>query len=281
MIGLPGESRYATVDGINTHYVVAGDGPPHLLFHGLGASVVTWRDNIGPLSRAFRVYALDLPGHGDSEKPDIYYAVDALVRFVVQFVESQDMDRPAIVGNSVGGALALIVALHHPSLISGLVLVGSAGLGREVSNYIRLATIPGLGELLESSKVGGTRFMLNNVFHDRRLVSQDLLDEIYRTREMPGAKEAVLRILRNTVGLRGVRSEYVLVDRLRNLNVPLMMVWGAQDRIVPVSHAYRASETAPNVALRVFDECGHWPHMERADCFNSLVLEFLSDRFSS
>ncbi len=275
MIELPGESRYVRVGNIDAHYVVAGEGPPLLLLHGLGASVVTWRDNIGPLSRAFRVYALDLPGHGDSDKPDIDYSADTVVQFLLGFIESLGIERPRMIGNSIGGALALITALRYPDLVDGLVLVDSGGLGREVPLYVRLVSVPGLGELLESSKIGGTRFMLYNVFHDRSFVTQDLLNELYRCRQMPGAKEAVVRAVRNTVNLVGVRTQYVLVDALKSLDVPLMLVWGADDRILPVSHAYRAAEAAPQAQLEVYDGCGHWPHMERAADFNRAVVEFL------
>ena len=275
MIELPGESRYVRVGNIDTHQVVAGEAPPLLLLHGLGASVITWRDNIGPLSRAFRVYALDLPGHGDSDKPDIDYSADTVVQFLLGFVESLGIERPRMIGNSIGGALALITALRYPDLVDGLVLVDSGGLGREVPLYVRLVSVPGLGELLESSKVGGTRFMLYNVFHDRSFVTQDLLDELYRCRQMPGAKEAVVRAVRNTVNLMGVRTQYVLVDALKSLDLPLMLVWGAEDRILPVSHAYRAAEAAPHARLEVYDGCGHWPHMERAADFNRAVVEFL------
>ena len=276
MIELPGESRHVTVDGVNTHYVVAGDGAPLLLIHGLGASVATWRDNIGPLSEAFRVYAMDLPGHGDSDKPDIDCAPETVLRFVVRFAESLNLERPAIIGNSVGGGLGLMMALRYPDKVSRLVLVDSVSLGREVSVYIRLVWVPVLGEVLESSRVGGPRFMLYKVFHDPSFVTQELLDELYRSRDMPGAKEAVVRAIRRGVNLRGIRSRYVLVDELKHLEVPLMVAWGAQDQILPVSHAYRASEAAPQAFLHVFDQCGHWPHMEKAPAFNSLVLKFLT-----
>ena len=186
------------------------------------------------------------------------------------------MDRPAIIGNSVGGALALMMTLCHPDTVSRLVLVDSASLGRELNFYRRLVSVPLLGESLESSRVGGAKIMLNNVFHDASLVTQELLDELNRSRSMPGAKKAVVRVIRNTVNLRGVRKEYVLLDQLHRLEQPLMVVWGAQDKIIPVSHAYRASEKAPNARLEVFDRCGHWPHMEKAAEFNSLVLNFLS-----
>ena len=276
MIELPGESRYVTVDGIKTHYVVAGAGHPLLLFHGLGASVVTWRDNIGPLSKAFRVYAVDFPGHGDSDKPDFDYATDTILRFVAHFMETLKLDRVAIIGTSVGGAVGLMMALRFPHLVSTLVLVDSASLGKEVSFYLRLVSVQGLGEFLESSRVGGTRFMLYKVFHDPSFVTQELLDELYRSRQMPGAKEAVVRIIRNNVSLRGGRGQYLLVDSLKHLTMPLMVVWGAEDHILPVSHAYRASEAAPQARLHVFDQCGRWPHMEKAPAFNSLVLGFLS-----
>ena len=276
MIDLQGESRFVTVDGLNTHYVVAGEGPPLLLLHGLGASVVTWRDNIGPLSERHRVYAVDLPGHGDSDKPDIDYKIDTMIRFVADLAESLDIQRAGLIGNSVGGALGLMVALRYPDLVSSLVLVDSGSLGKEVSLYIRLVSLPVLGDFLESSSVGGTQFMLQNVFHDRRFVTQELLDELYRSRQMRGAKEAVVRVIRNTVNLMGVRPKHVLVDELAALKSPLMIVWGAQDRIFPVSQAYRASEAAPDAELQVFDQCGHWPHMERAPAFNSLVNDFLS-----
>ena len=276
MIELPGKSRYVTVDGIDTHYVVAGEGPPLLLVHGLGASVVTWRDNIGPLSNTFQVYAVDLPGHGDTDKPDFDYAADAIVDFIVGFSGALNLDRPGFIGNSIGGALGMMTAVRYPELVSSLVLVSSASLGREVSIYLRLVSLPILGDLLESSSVGGTRFMLYKVFHDRSFATEELVEELFRSRRMPGAKEAVVRVIRNTVNLLGVRKEHILVNQLESLKLPVMIVWGAQDQILPVSHAYRASEAAAHVRLQVFDQCGHWPHMEKASEFNSLVLKFLS-----
>ena len=169
------------------HYVVAGTGSPVLPLHGLGASVATWRDNIGPLSENFRVVPLDLPGHGDSAKPDIDYEPEAMSRFVAHFVEATGLGSPAVVGNSVGGAIGLRMALQSPVLVSALALVSSASLGREVSKYLGLASLPGIGGLLESRGVSGTRFMLKKVFRDPRFVQEALVDELWRTRQLPGA----------------------------------------------------------------------------------------------
>ena len=172
MIALPGESRYIDVDGLKPHYVVAGEGPPILLLHGLGASVVTWRDNIGPLSESHTVYALDFPGHGDTDNPDIDYAPETILRFMVRLLAELKLDRVAIIGNSVGGAVGLMMALRHGDRVSGLVLVGSAGLGRDISPYVRLLSLPLVGRVLESSKVGGTKHMLYNVFWDDKFITR-------------------------------------------------------------------------------------------------------------
>ena len=118
--------------------------------------------------------------------------------------------------------------------------------------------------------------MLHKVFHDRSFATEQLLEELFRTRRMPGAKEAVVRAFRNTVILLSVRKEYVLVDKLESLKLPMMIVWGARDQSIPVSHAYQASESTAHVRLHVFGRCGHRPHMEKASEFNSLVLNFLS-----
>lgn len=276
MLHLPGESHYVTVDGISTHYLVSGEGSPLLLFHGLGSSVVTWRDNIAPLSEHFRVYAFDLPGHGDSDKPDIDYLPITMVDFVGKLIHSLNLGRVNIVGNSIGGALSLMVALKYPELVSSLVLASSAGLGKNLSIFVRLVSLPLIGNVMESSNMIVTRLMLMKVFHDDSFITHELLDELHRSRSMPGAKNAVLRVLRRTVSLGGVRREYVLTQELSKLEIPVLLVWGAQDEIIPVSHGYGALEAASNVRLEVFDECGHWPHMEKAEAFNSLVSKFLS-----
>ena len=178
-------------------------------------------------------------------------------------------------GSSVGGALALLMCLREPDRFSKLVLVDSAGLGRKLSLYVRLVSLPLLGQILESTRVGGTKYMLYNVFEDQSFVTDELLEDLYRSRKMPGAKEAVVRTVQETVNLFGVRSKWVLLDALKSLKVPLLLVWGDQDRILPVSQAYAAAEAAPDATLKVFDACGHWPHMERSPEFNELLLDFL------
>ena len=276
MVNLPGESRDITINGIRVRYVEAGHGPPVLLIHGLGVSAATWRDNMAALAKRHRVYAVDLPGHGDSEIPDISYESASMVDFVRELIAALGHQQIALVGSSLGGGLCLLVAVDHPEIVSKLVLSSSGGVGREVSMILRLASLPWVGELMASGPVDGTQILLRKTFHDKRFASRELLDEFRRTNRLPGARNASLRIIRTHIGLWGVRRKSIVSGRLRRLAVPTLVFWGADDEIIPVKHAYRAARSLPFCDLHVFGNCGHWPHMERADDFNRLTLEFLS-----
>ena len=276
MLTLPGEHGDIVVAGIRVRYVEAGRGSPVVLLHGLASSKAVWWNNIGPLARSHRVIALDLPGHGDSEKPQIAYDAESMIEFMRGFIEALGLQRAALIGGSLGGGLALHTAFAHPDLVSALVLTGSAALGREIAGVIRLASLPRVGEFMMSGTVDNTRVMLRRIMFDQSLVSAELLGELQRTNHMPGASEAALMIVRNFVGIWGVRRKYVVTNRLRRLDVPTLIFWGADDRIIPVKHAHSAARALPSADLHVFGNCGHWPHVERASDFNRLTLEFLS-----
>ena len=276
MITLPGESRYATIGGIRTHYVLAGQGRPVVLIHGLGASVATWRDNIAPLAERLAVYAVDLPGHGDSDKPDISYDAESMAEFVRAFADHLGIENPALVGHSMGGGLALITALTYPELVSRLVLVSSGSLGRQVTPFLRLVTLRWIGEWFTGGRFDTTGLMLRQSFHDESLIAPELVDELRRTSSMPGAREARLKVVRNFISPWGVRRKYIRTGELDTLDMPLMIVWGEKDRILPPAHGRQAAEASGTAELHVLADCGHWPHMERAAEFNALALEFLS-----
>ncbi|MBI2935631.1 MAG: alpha/beta fold hydrolase, partial [Chloroflexi bacterium] len=160
------EPRFIDVDGIRVHCIVAGRGEPVVLLHGLGASHIAWRDNIGPLSRRYAVYALDLPGHGDSAKPPLTYALPEGSSFLSSLLDTLRLDRAHLVGNSLGGMIALQFALDHPERVTKLVLADPAGLGRRIVLFVRLSSLPLLGELLERPTLFGTRALLKVVFYD-------------------------------------------------------------------------------------------------------------------
>ncbi|MBI2856629.1 MAG: alpha/beta fold hydrolase [Chloroflexi bacterium] len=269
------EHRFVDVGGIRTHYVVAGEGPPLLLLHGLGATLIAWAANIAPLAQKFTVYAPDIPGHGESDKPDLDYRVPTGAKFIRDFMHTLGIPRAYIIGNSMGGILALRAALDYPSLVEKLVLVDAAGLGRRLSWYLRIISLPLIGDVLEPTSLRGARALLRNIFYDRSLVQDGLVQELYHARSMPGAKRAVLKTIRGAVNMGGLKQEWVMAKQLNELQAPTLIVWGSQDRLVPVEDARAAVQQAPGVRLHIFDQCGHWPQLEKAGEFNQMVLDFL------
>jgi pimeloyl-ACP methyl ester carboxylesterase len=142
------EEQQIEVDGLLTHYLAAGEGPPLLLLHALGESALDWRWVLPDLARTHRVYAPDLPGFGDSAKPTADYSPVFFEGFVAAFLDALEVERAAVVGNSLGGLIALRLALSEPARTSALALIDSAGLGREVSSALESPTLPGYGEML-------------------------------------------------------------------------------------------------------------------------------------
>ena len=270
--------RYIEVAGIGTHFVVEGHGPPVVLIHGLGSSLAVWQRTILPLAERHTVYALDMPGHGDSEKPDIQYTLDAGIDYLDAFLDAMDLPRATLVGNSMGGLLALGFALERSERVSRLALVDAAGLGRELAFLLRLVSLPVVGELMRRSSVFGyARALMRQASTAGRVTWPVLVDALRGARIAPEASRAELNALRNGANFRGVRPDYILLDRLPELAMPLLIVWGAQDKVLPVTHAYAAARKHASARMVVLDRCGHWPQLEQADEFNRILEAFLAE----
>ena len=270
--------RYVEVAGIGTHYVVAGQGPPVVLIHGLGSSSATWQRTIEPLADRHTVYALDMPGHGDSEKPDIQYSLAAGVDYLDAFLDAMDVPRAALVGNSMGGLLSLGFALERPARVARLALVDAAGLGRELALLLRLASLPVVGELMRRGSVFGyARALMREASYEGGVTWSVLANALRGARIAPEASRAELNTLRHGANFRGVRPDYILLDRLPELAMPLLIVWGAQDKVLPVAHAYAAARRKPSAQTVVLDGCGHWPQLEQAEEFNRILRAFLAE----
>jgi pimeloyl-ACP methyl ester carboxylesterase len=277
------EKRDVEVEGLPIRYLTAGSGPPLVLLHGAGDNSLDWRWIISDLAATHGVYAPDLPGSPDSARPAVDYSPAFFERSVVAFVDALDMGRATFVGNSLGGLIALRLALSEPARVTGLVLVDSAGLGREVNPAFTSVNVPGPFEAaipFWRTPVGAYQRAWGRTAllfaHPPGSVPRGWLAEQCRLALWPGYLEAHLATLRALVGPLGQRE--VLVDRLPSLKIPTLVVWGARDRVFPESQARDAVAHLPEGSLALIPDCGHMPHVECPDRFLAALDEFLLKR---
>jgi pimeloyl-ACP methyl ester carboxylesterase len=273
------QAEYKTISvwGLNIRYVEAGDGPVVLLLHGLADSLLSWYCNIDALADAgYRVIAPDLPGSGGSDKPDhLEYDPDSAADFVYDFTQELHVERFSLVGSSAGGLISGLFALEHPEMVEKMALVGSGGFGRRVSWLLRAVLVPVLGDIVYQPWVNEKMGITKRLFHRPPPILDELLLQMNHMRQLPGARAAVLRGIRSSITLRGVRKAAYILDRLKSSDVPLMTVWGAEDRIIPVQHAEDVRRELPGSIVEVIPECGHWPQMEKPSVFNPMLIDFL------
>jgi len=284
------ESRSATLDGVRIHYLCGGQGPPLLLIHGLGSSAaVEFYYNLEDLAAHHQVMAVDLPGFGQSDKPPLEYTIDLFTRVLRDFMASLGLAKASVMGVSMGGRVALGLALDAPAMVDRLVLVDALGVGqpRRVLAY-RLLLTRGLGELTLSGTARALRGMNPRTirrfwgWYLRRpgsvdtILSDDRISNHSRLLSTPAYRAAYLSALRSIAGTRRLRDGVVVEARLSDLSMPTLLVWGRHDHIFPVAHAEAAARRIRGARMEIFEASGHTPQMEEPERFNRLVLDFLS-----
>ena len=277
------EEHNVEIDGLPIRYLSAGEGPPLVLLHGAGDNSLDWRWVMPTLATTHRVYALDLPGSPDSARPAADYSPAFFERFAAGFLDALGIERAAFVGNSLGGLIALRLALSEPARVTALVLVDSAGLGRAVNPAFTSVNVPLLGEAAMPfwrTSVGAYQRAWGRTAllfaHPPGSVPREWLAEQRRLAQSPGYLEAHMTALRALVSPFGQRE--VLVDRLSSLKIPTLVVWGERDRVFPDSQARGAVDRFPKGSLALIPNCGHMPHVECPDRFLAALEGFLIGR---
>ncbi|HWE60499.1 MAG TPA: acetoin dehydrogenase dihydrolipoyllysine-residue acetyltransferase subunit [Chloroflexota bacterium] len=259
-------------NGLRLFYVLAGQAsqtPPLVFLHGLGGSQSTWQMVLPALAAHRRVCALDLPGHGQSDKPapaTADYTLAGLADAVVQALRTLHLSPAVLVGHSLGGAVAMQIVLAHPGVAHGLVLVDSAGLGDEIS--------PELFERIEAPPSREeARRLLELFFHDPRFVLESGIDESHEQRLQPGADEAVRAVAAASMSRQGQHTG--LPARLGELQLPVLIIWGARDRVIPAAHAAAAASALPGAQVVLLEESGHVPQVESAGAVARAIEGFV------
>jgi pimeloyl-ACP methyl ester carboxylesterase len=274
----PPPDRYISVNEIDTRYWQMGDsGSTIILLHGGNGSIEFWLYNIAALARHHRVYAFDMVGSGKSDCPDGSYALAEQAEFLHGFMTGLDIDTATLIGNSMGGGVALEFTRLYPDRVDRLVLVDSMGLGREISLGIRLITLPIIVNLLRPGRWMIPAMLKSNFYYGNQL-PPEWIELRYPIFAIPGRNRVILRLGQSNFNLAGVRPEVYqpILHSLAQIAQKTLIIWGEFDRIIPVKHAYIAAAGLPNNQLHIFPNCGHHPYLEYPAKFDRLVLEFLA-----
>ncbi len=254
-----------TVFGARLHYVDAGSGSVVVLLHGLADDVGVWESVIPALAAKHRVIALDQVGFGRSDKPLLDYRAATFVDFLDGFLNELKIDRASLVGNSLGGWVAADFALAHPERIDRLVLCDAAGyaavpktMDPRALNALRLASREDI------------RYLGPLTFHDKRFYED--VDLAFKQRVTAGDGYTVNQVLDSIL-----RGEDVLDGRVGAIHKPTLILWGREDRLIPLSLAERFHNEIAGSRLEIIDNCGHMPHVECSDEFNHALMKFFGD----
>ncbi len=278
----PPSLQFRTIHGHRRAFRIAGSGPVILMLHGVGDNSTTWDTVHARLAQRFTVIAPDLLGHGESDKPRADYSLAAFANGVRDLLIALDIDRVTVVGHSLGGGIAMQFAYHYPQFVERVVLVSAGGVTTDVSFALRLAAMPMGGEALSALKVPGAvpalelvGRALGNVVGSTRF-GRDVpnVPRLLGGLRKPGAVAAFARTLRAVVDTRG--QFVTMLDRSYLMqDLPVQIIWGGDDLIIPVSHARLAHEEIPGSRLEIFEKSGHMPHRDHPDRFVAIVEQFI------
>jgi pimeloyl-ACP methyl ester carboxylesterase len=272
------DTRYVEVDGHPVRVRESGplDGAPVLLIHGIGRSLEDWQPTHDLLARDHRVVSLDLPGFADA----VVGLLDALAE------EEGSPTRPVhVMGNSLGGAVAMTVAATHPERVASLLLVNSAGFGREANVsvlpmlYGALSALPAIGPRFRGLARSTGLQSLRNVFFDPTRLTDDMIRHAAKVTRQPDFRLTFVgTALSLGVPLLGTYPGWrrALLTRIAAADIPVMVVWGDADAVLPASHFEAAVAALPNAQSHLFPDTGHMPQLERAEEFAELAAKFVA-----
>lgn len=274
------ELQRVTIHGHDRVFVKTGSGPTLLLLHGLGCDHTTWLPVIGELARHFTVVAPDLLGHGRSDKPRADYSVGGYANGMRDLLTVLGIDKVTVVGHSFGGGVAMQFAYQFPERTERMILVAPGGMGPEVSPLIRAITLPGFHQAMGVATLPGVRHVgkagLRVLARSGIPVTRDLAEvaDIYESFRDPRARAAIRHVVRAVVDARG--QIVTMVDRAYLTQaMPMMVVWGSKDAVIPCAHAENAARIAPGAVVEIVPGSGHFPHKDHPARFCKAVRDFV------
>ncbi len=253
---------FVTVYGARIHYLERGSGPTVVLVHGLADDANTWRGSMEVLCKKYRAIAPDLIGHGESDKPLLNYRAETFADFLIGFLDVLHIERATFVGQSLGGWSITLIALQQPQRVERFVLVDSAGFADQK-----------LPACLNPATLEQSREVVQYVFATAKFTNDVALPaEILKARVTHGDGYTIARFLESAK-----RNEDTLDGRLSSLHVPTLVVWGEQDRLIPLAIGKRFAQEIAGARLQIIPNCGHDVQLERPEPLNQALLAFFAE----
>ena len=270
-------SNSTALTSVKLHKETYGNGDPILCLHGLGANTYTWRHFITPFSRNNKLILVDLRGFGASPKPhDTHYSIEEHAEDIYKLILDDDLTRLTLIGNSFGGGVALLMALRlceeKPTRLSKLVLIDSGGYKEYLPGYLKLlrSFLGGVSIQLTPSKAAA-KSVLRFSYFDRSKITSEQVAAYTAPIAMLGGRHALLQTAKQCIP----PNIDEIIDKLKTITVPTLILWGRQDRVVPLRVGELLHTAIPNSRLEVIEECGHVPHEEKPEETITRITRFM------
>ena len=260
------EQRAVTIGTIKTTYLSSGNGEPVIFLHGAGAGAVTWYPTINPISQNFQVFAPDIVGYGESDKPDAPYDRPYFSKWLKDFLKELKIAKAHIVGLSQGGAIALQFAIDNPEMVHKLVLVDAGGLGAKVGFWPLIGTI----WMNSFPSAMANRFNARYILH--KPINRDPNHGRYSIAVLKykGGKNAFKQG-------RGAAVSKIPEALLKQIKNETLIIWGKEDKLFPVEYGEAAAKIIPNAKFHLIQHAGHLPFMDQTEIFNKILADFLKN----
>jgi pimeloyl-ACP methyl ester carboxylesterase len=266
---------FININGIDSYVIEEGNGENIIFINGIAANVYNWRKVFNILKESFHVYSMDFKGSGFSEKPPGEYSIDIFMKQIIDLYDHFGMRQSVIVGNSLGGEVALQLAINYPEKIKALILIDTAGYqeNKEITRVlVRLSRYKVMAKILEICTTRKlAKKLVEGALYNDKIIDREMVDAYYKPMRTEGAVDALIELIKD---LSYTAFDY---SKVRSIESPTLIIWGEEDRWIPVADGYRFHKDIQGSKLVVLKNCGHAPQEEMPEVVSKLITDFINE----